>query len=181
MIKDIEEQMKKRLTGLESDLVRVRTGRASITLLDRVTVSYYGSQTPLNQVASLATPDAKTITISPFDKSLLGEIEKSIFKADLGLSPMNDGNLIRLPIPPLTEDRRKDIVKSLHKIAEDAKVSLRMVRRDANEECKKQEKAKTLSEDDSKRTQDEIQKLTDKYVKLIDERVASKEKEIMSI
>lgn len=176
-----EKDMDKRLKSFEGELTKVRTGRASISVLDRVRVDYYGTPSPLNQVANLTTPDAKTIAIAPFEKSLIGEIEKSILKADLGLSPTNDGNMIRIPIPPLTEERRKDIAKSLHKLAEEAKVALRNVRRDANEEVKKQEKNKQLSEDDSKRIQGEIQKITDKFVKLIDERLAKKEKEVMQI
>lgn len=179
--KNCEQEMQKRIKGLDGDLTKVRTGRASIAVLDRVRVDYYGSPTPINQVATLATPDARTITVAPFEKNLIGEIEKSILKADLGFSPTNDGTIIRIPIPQLTEDRRKEIVKNLKKLGEDAKVSIRKERKDANDEIKKREKAKELSEDDSKRIQKEVQDITDKYIKVIDEKIALKEKEVMTI
>jgi ribosome recycling factor len=175
------ENMNKRLKTFEGDLTKVRTGRASINVLDGIKVSYYGSVTPLNQVSSLTTPDARTIIITPFEKSLIQEIEKSILKADLGLQPTNDGNVVRIPIPQLTEERRKDIVKNLKKMAEEAKVSIRHIRRDANEDVKKAEKAKEFTEDDSKRLQAEIQKQTDAFIKKIDEKMAAKEKEVMTI
>lgn len=181
VVKACEQAMDKRLKGFEGELTKVRTGRASITILDRVRVDYYGTPTPLNQVATLSTPDARTIAIAPFDKKSIGDIEKAIFKADLGLSPTNDGNLIRIPVPQLTEDRRKDLVKGIKKTAEDAKVLIRNERRDSNEAVKKLEKEKKISEDDSKKLQAEIQKSTDKYIKLIDDRVAAKEKEVMTI
>jgi ribosome recycling factor len=176
-----KETMEKRLAAFDRDLQRVRTGRASINMLDGVKVEYYGTPTPLNQVSSLSTPDARTILISPFEKRLIQEIEKSIMKADLGLQPTNDGVVVRVPIPQLTEERRKDIAKQLKKMAEEAKVSLRQTRRDANDQIKKSEKAKDLTEDDSKRLQQEVQKLTDSYVAKIDERMAKKEKEVMTV
>jgi ribosome recycling factor len=179
--KSCEQEMQKRMKGLDGDLTKVRTGRASIAVLDRVRVDYYGSPTPINQVATLATPDARTISVAPFEKNLIGEIERAIFKADLGLSPTNDGNIIRIPIPQLTEDRRKEIVKGLKKIGEDAKVSLRKDRKEANDEVKKKEKSKEISEDDVKRIQKEIQDLTDKFVKIVDDKIAAKEKEVMTI
>ena len=181
ILKKCKDTMQGKITHFEKELAKVRTGRASITLLDGVRVLYYGNLTPLNQVATLATPDAKTISIAPYEKSLLGEIEKSIMKADLGLQPNNDGNLIRVPIPPLTQERRKDLAKSLGKMAEDAKVALRLARRDANEEFKKQQKDKTISEDDFKRLEKEVQKITDKFVETVDQKTKAKETEIMSL
>lgn len=180
-LKTCVDSMKKRIQGLEKDLTRVRTGRASVTLLDGVKVDYYGTPTPVNQVGSLSTPDARTIVISPYEKNLIQEIEKSIMKADLGLQPTNDGNVVRIPIPALTEERRKDLAKSLKKMGEDAKVSVRHARRDANDSIKKMEKAKDISEDDSKKWQADIQKETDSHIKVIDEKIAAKEKEIMTL
>jgi ribosome recycling factor len=181
LVKSCEDEMTKKVKAFEGELTKVRTGRASISILDRVRVEYYGTPTPLNQVANLSTPDAKTIAIAPFEKSLISEIEKSILKADLGLTPTSDGNLVRIPVPQLSEERRKDIAKNLKKIAEDAKVGLRMVRRDINEEIKKREKSKTVNEDESKRLQQDIQKSTDKFIKMIDDKAAAKEKEVMTI
>lgn len=181
LVVDCKSKMDKSFKSFEKDLTRIRTGRASITLLDGVKVNYYGNPAPLSQVSTLSTPDARTIVISPFEKSLIGEIEKSIMKADLGLQPTNDGNIVRVPIPQLTEDRRKDIVKSLKKMGEDAKVSIRNTRRDSNEAVKKLEKSKELTEDDSKRVQADIQKVTDQFGKMVDDRLALKEKEVMTI
>jgi ribosome recycling factor len=176
-----KQNMEKRLKAFETDLTKVRTGRASINLVDGVKVDYYGNPSPLNQVATLTTPDARTIVVAPFEKSLIGEIERAIMKADLGLQPNNDGNVVRIPIPPLTEDRRKDIVKNLKKVAEEAKVSMRQIRKDANDTVKTKQKNKELTEDDVKRFEKDIQKLTDDYVAKIDERFAKKEKEIMTV
>lgn len=181
IITDCKANMEKRLAAFEKDLTRVRTGRASINMLDGIRVEYYGTPTPLNQVSSLSTPDARTILISPFEKSLIQDIEKAIMKADLGVQPTNDGVVIRIPIPQLTEERRKDIVKQLKKMAEEAKVSIRHIRRDANEAVKKAEKDKEVTEDESKQLQQEIQKQTDIFVKKVDERLAGKEKEVMTI
>jgi ribosome recycling factor len=181
IIKNCKEGMDKRLKTLENDLGKVRTGRASITLLDGIKLDYYGSPTPLNQVATLTTPDARTITIAPYEKKLIQDIERAVMIADIGVQPTNDGNVVRIPIPALTEERRKDLVKNLKKLAEDAKVAMRGVRRDMNEAIKKAEKDKTMTEDESKRVQAEIQKLTDNYVGFIDERAAKKEKEIMTV
>ncbi len=181
IIKKCKDTMQARISGFEKELAKVRTGRASITLFDNVRVLYYGNLTPLNQVATLATPDARSVTIAPYEKGLLSEIEKSIMKADLGLQPNNDGNLIRVPIPALTEERRKDIAKSLKKMAEDAKVSLRKIRKDANDEIKNLVKDKVISEDESKRFQDNVQKITDQFTKVIDDKAASKEAEIMKL
>lgn len=176
-----KDEMQKRLAAFDKDLTRVRTGRASISLLDGVKVDYYGSLSPLNQIATLSTPDARTIIISPFEKKLIQEIERSIMKADLGLQPNNDGVVVRIPIPQLTEERRKDIVKQLKKMGEEAKVAIRHVRRDINEDIKKAEKNKEITEDDSKRFQEDVQKQTDATIKSLDDRMAKKEKEIMTM
>lgn len=176
-----KQNMEKRLKAFENELKQVRTGRASVAVLDNVRVDYYGNPTPLNQVATMATPDARTITIAPFEKKLIAEIEKAIRIADIGVQPTNDGNIVRLPFPALTEERRKDIVKNLKKIAEDAKVGIRNVRRDSNEDVKKQEKDKKITEDERKKLEDIVQKHTDSFIKMVDERLAAKEKEVMTI
>jgi len=181
VVEDCKENMEKRLKSFDNDLLKVRTGRASIALLDGVKVDYYGSPTPLNQVATLSTPDARTINVAPFEKKLIQDIEKAIMIADLGVTPNNDGNIVRVPIPQLTEERRKDIVKNLKKVAEEAKVGIRHVRREANDEVKKQIKDKKIAEDEGKKFEEGIQKHTDAYIKLIDERVAKKEQEVMKI
>ena len=173
--------MDKRVKAFEHDLTKVRTGRASIALLDGIKIDYYGTPTLLNQVATLTTPDARTITVSPFEKKLIQDIEKAIRSADLGIQPTNDGNVVRIPIPALTEERRKDIVKNLKKMAEDAKVAIRGARRDANEGLKKQIKDRLISEDDAKRLEAEVQKHTDHFIKAIDDRLAKKEQEVMKI
>ncbi len=177
---ELSKAMTSRIESLDADLMKLRTGRASISLLSGVKVDYYGNLSPLNQVASLSTPDAKTIVITPYEKSLIPEIEKSIMKADLGIQPTNDGKVVRLPIPQLTEERRKDIVKALKKIGEEAKVGIRGLRRDANDKIKKLEK-EGLSEDESKRHQAEVQKQTDSFIAKIDEKMGKKEKEIMTV
>ncbi len=170
--------MDKRLRGFDEELVRIRTGRASVNLLDRVLVKYYGSPTPLNQVATLTVPDARTIVITPFEKKTLGDIEKAIMAANLGLQPNSDGNIIRVPVPPLTDDRRKELVKSIKKLGEDAKVAIRLLRRDANDKIKKD---KDLAEDASKKIQKDVQKETDACIAIVDGRLAEKEKELLSI
>ena len=176
IIDECKVQMEKRLENLERDLNKARTGRASVALLDNVKVEYYGVPTPLNQVASLSTPDARTIMITPFEKKSIAAIEKSIHMADIGIQPTNDGNTIRLPIPQLSEDRRKEIAKSVKKTGEDAKIGVRKVRQDTNNKIKKLEKAKELNEDDSKSLQKDIQTLTDGYVKKVDERIEKSKK-----
>ena len=178
---DCKDKMEKRLQAYEKELTRVRTGRASVSMLEGIKVNYYGALTPLTQVATVSTPDAKTIVISPFEKSIIAEIEKSILKADLGYNPMSDGNLIRIPIPPLNEERRKEIAKSLRKNSEEAKISIRHIRRDIIEVIKKSEKDKILTEDDGKKLQLDIQKFTDSFIKAIDDKTATKEKDIMTI
>ncbi len=159
----------------------VRTGRASVSLLDNVRADYYGTPTPLNQLATLHVPEPTLITVQPWDVSQIGVIEKAIRAADLGLNPSNDGKLIRVPIPPLTEERRKELVKKLHHIAEDHRVAMRNIRRDANEPVKKLLKDKLISEDDDRRAHDEVQKLTDGYIQKLDQAAKAKEKEILEI
>ena len=176
-----KEKMEKAVQALVGELKKVRTGRAQISMLDGIKVNYYGTPTPLNQVSALSTPDARSFLISPWETSILKEIESAIVKSDLGMSPMNDGKVIRLKVPELTEERRKDLVKNIKKICEDARVAVRMVRRDANDALKQQLKDKAISEDENKRTQDEIQKLTDDYIKKVDTLAADKEKELMTL
>jgi len=176
---DTSESMGKSVASLNKDLNRVRTGRASLSILDGIRVDYYGTMTPLNQMATLAVPESRLITIQPWDVSGIKEIEKAILKSDLGLTPSNDGKIIRISIPPLTEERRKEIVKTVHKICEDFKVSVRNIRRDANELIKGLKKDGDISEDDAFKSQDQVQKITDEHVKLIDECYKEKEKEIL--
>ncbi|ABA89159.1 ribosome recycling factor [Syntrophotalea carbinolica DSM 2380] len=181
VIKKARSGMDKAVESLKKDMTKVRTGRASTSLLDDVMVDYYGTPTPLNQVGTLAVPEPRLITIQPWEKKLLADIERAIFKADLGLNPTSDGNLIRLVIPPMTEERRKEMGKVVRKMGEDAKVGVRSARRDANDGMKKLEKNKEISEDDLKRGEKEIQDVTDSYVAKIDDLVSQKEKEIMEI
>jgi ribosome recycling factor len=181
ILSECDSRMNKALDALKNELVKIRTGRASTALLDTVRVEAYGQMSPINQIASLSVPDAHTITIQPWDKSMLSHIEKAIKAANLGLNPMNDGQLIRVPMPPLTEERRKEIVKLVKKFGEEAKVSVRNARRDAMESLKKSEKDAGFSEDERKRAEDDVQKRTDGKVKEVDNVVASKEKEVMQV
>ncbi|OEU65874.1 MAG: ribosome recycling factor [Desulfovibrio sp. S3730MH75] len=181
VIDDGTKRMDGALTSLEGDFVRLRTGRASTGLIDHIMVDYYGTPTPINQVASVAVPDSRTITIQPWDKGAFALIDKALLKSDLGLNPVNDGKLIRICIPPLTEERRKDLGKIAKKFTEDSKVALRNVRRDMNETLKKLEKDKDISSDEMHDAQDRVQKLTDVYVKKCEELLAAKDKEIMEI
>jgi len=174
-------RMDKALTDLQHEMASIRTGRASVSIFDNIRVDYYGTPTPLNQLANLHVPEPTLITIQPWDISQIGAIEKAIRGSDLGLNPGNDGKLIRVPIPALTEERRKDIVKRLHSIAEDHRVALRNIRRDANEHVKKLLKDKTISEDDERRALEEIQKMTDAQIQKIDQVSKAKEKEILEI
>jgi ribosome recycling factor len=178
---DVEGHMQKAVEAAKRSFNTIRTGRASTSLLDRITVDYYGSPTPLKSLANINTPDASTITIQPFDKSSLGAIEKAISLSDIGLTPNNDGVAVRLNIPPLTTDRRKELVKQAGKYSEEGKVSIRNIRRDGIDEVKKQEKASDISEDESKGLQEKIQKLTDKYIAAVDKALAEKEKDIMTV
>jgi ribosome recycling factor len=173
------ESMGKSIASLKNDLNRLRTGRASFSIFDGVKVDYYGTLTPLNQMATLAVPESRLITIQPWDVSVLKNIEKAILKSDLGLTPSNDGKIIRLAIPPLTEERRKELVKVVHKMCEGHKVSVRNIRRDANELLKGMKKDGEISEDDAFKAQDQVQKITDEQIKLIDECYKDKEKEIL--
>jgi len=166
---------------LQHEMATIRTGRATLSLLDHIRVDYYGTPSPLNQIATLHVPEPSLITIQPYDVSQIGAIEKAIRVSDLGLNPSNDGKLIRLPIPPLTEERRKEFVKRLHGVAEHHRVSLRNVRRDGNEAIKKLAKDKAITEDEDKRAHDEIQKMTDGYIERIDQASRVKEKEILEI
>ena len=179
--KNTESRMSKSIDSLTESLQSIRAGRANTSLLDRIYVDYYGQQPPLNQVASLSAPEARLLAIQPWDATLIPEIEKAIQKSDLGITPSNDGKIIRLVIPQLTEERRKDLTKLVGKYAEEAKVSIRNIRRDAMEDIKKAEKAKEISEDDRKTYEEDIQKLTDKYIKDVDGVAADKEKELMEI
>jgi ribosome recycling factor len=173
--------MEKAISDLQHDMATIRTGRASLGILDHIRVDYYGTPTPLNQVANLHVPEPALITIQPWDVSQIGPIEKAIRTSDLGLNPANDGKLIRLPIPPLTEERRKELVKKLHGAAEHHRVAVRNVRRDGNEAIKKLLKDKKITEDDDKKAHDETQKLTDSYMQKIDQAAKNKEKEILEI
>src|SRR5438552_18395168 len=174
----VKTRMEKAVADLQHAMATIRTGRASVSLLDHIRVDYYGTPTPLNQLANLHVPEPTLITVQPWDVSQIGAIEKAIRSSDLGLNPGNDGKLIRVPIPALTEERRKDLVKKLHHVAEDHRIALRNVRRDANENVKKMVKDKLISEDDDRRAHDEIQKMTDGYIKKVDDLSKAKEKEI---
>jgi ribosome recycling factor len=178
---NLKTRMEKAVSDLQHEMAAIRTGRATLSLLDHVRVDYYGTPTPLNQVANLHVPEPNLITIQPWDVSQIGAIEKSIRTSDLGLNPANDGKIIRLPIPPLTEERRKDLVKKLHAAAEHHRVAVRNIRRDGNESVKKLAKDKKITEDDDKKAHDEIQKLTDVYMGKIDTAAKTKEKEILEI
>jgi len=183
MIDDIyqetKESMGKTVEALKRELQRIRTGRASLSVLDGIKVDYYGTATPLNQMATLAVPESRLITIQPWDASVIKDIEKAILKSDLGLTPSNDGKILRISIPPLTEERRKELVKVIHKICEDHKVTVRNIRRDSNDLLKSLKKDGDISEDEAFRSQDEVQKITDEHIKLIDECYSEKEKEIL--
>jgi ribosome recycling factor len=178
---DTRDRMQKAIESLEREFKRLRTGRASVALVDGIKIEYYGTSTPLNQLATLTIPEPRTIMIQPWDSTVVGEVEKAILKSELGLTPMNDGKIIRINIPPLTEERRRDLVKVSRKMAEDAKVAVRNIRRDANEMVKDLKKEKEISEDEQFRAQEEIQKITDELIKNIDAAYDTKEKEIMEI
>ena len=178
---ETEEKMKKTLEALHKELAAIRTGKATTSLLDGVKVEYYGSMVPLSQVASVSVPDYKLLVIQPWEKNLIPEIARAIQKSDLGLNPITDANVVRLPIPPLTEERRKDLVKHVKKIAEESKIALRNIRRDGNEALKKKEKDKEISEDDSRKGVEQVQKILDKYIEMTDEFLKKKEAEIMEV
>ena len=181
ILKDIEAKMEKTLASLKTDLNKVRTGRASLSLFDDIRIDYYGTSTPLNQVASLAVPEPRLITIQPWDTTITAEIEKAILKSELGLTPSSDGKLIRLPIPRLTEERRKELVKVVKKMSEGTKVALRNIRREANDQFKGLEKNKKISQDDLHQIMEKVQTSTDRYIEKVDAALAVKEKEILEI
>ena len=178
---EVDHKMERSLAALRKELSRIRTGRATLTLLEGIDVDYYGTTTPLNQMATLAAPESRLLTIQPWDKSQVGLIEKAIQRSDLGLTPMNDGKIIRLAIPPLTAERRKDLVKKVKKIGEEAKVALRNVRREGNETLKDLEKTKDISQDDLHRGQEQVQKITDRFISQVDDVLSAKEHEILEV
>ena len=181
VLKRAGQRMDSTVEDTRQKLGTVRTGRATIGILDGITIEYYGTPTPLNQVAKLAVPEANLIVAQPFDQSILGDMERAIMASDLGLNPSNDGKLVRIPIPPLTEERRKDLGKKVRQLGEDGKTAVRQIRRDANEELRKLEKESSISEDDSRRAQSEVQKVTDTHTSEIDELTGNKEKELIEI
>jgi len=176
-----KDKMTKAIQSYSRELANIRAGRANASLLDRVTIEYYGAPTPVNQLAGISVPEARLLVIQPYDRTILGEIEKAILKSDLGLNPTNDGNLIRLAIPALTEERRKDLVKVVKKEAEEAKVTIRNIRRDANDDLKKLEKSGDITEDGHRGYSDDIQKVTDEFISKIDTLTKEKEKEILEV
>ena len=179
VLEELRERMQKSVEALQDDLMSIRTGRASPALVEKLPVEYYGTATPLNQMASIAAPEPRLLVIRPWDPSSLGDIERAILKSDLGLTPMNDGKIVRIPIPPLTEERRKELAKLAKKMAEDGKIAIRNHRREANELLKEIKNEKEISEDEMHKAYDDVQKITDEFVKKIDEITAKKEKEIV--
>ena len=179
ILSELTQRMNNTVDAYKKDLVRLRTGRASTAILDGIKVNCYDTQMPLDQVASLSVPESRLITIKPWDQSIIGEVEKSILKSELGLTPINDGKIIRISIPPLTEERRKDLAKMARKMAEEAKISVRNHRREANEMIKESKNEKEISEDEMYKSQEEVQKVTDEFIKKIDKITAEKEKEII--
>jgi len=180
-VKNAEDRMKKAVDTIRHEVATIRTNKATTSLLDGIRVEYYGNPVPLQQVASVSVPEARLLVIQPWERSVLPEIVKSIQKSDLGLNPVDDGTVVRLSLPPLTEERRKDLVKVLGKIVEDGRVRIRTIRRESNDELKKLERDHKISEDDSKKTQTEIQKLTDRYIALLDELFHKKQAEVMEV
>ncbi|MEG3438882.1 ribosome recycling factor [Pannus brasiliensis CCIBt3594] len=178
---EVQDHMQKTIESTQRSFNTIRTGRANASLLDRIVVEYYGTETPLKSLATISTPDSTTISIQPYDRTSMGAIEKAISLSDIGLTPSNDGQVIRLNIPPLTSDRRKELVKLAAKLAEEGKVAIRNIRRDAMDAAKKQEKNHDISEDEARDLQDQIQKTTDKFIAKIEELLAAKEKDIMTV
>lgn len=181
VLEQAKEKMTKSLSAYSRELASIRAGRANASLLDRITVDYYGAPTPINQLAGISVPEARLLVITPYDKTILGEIEKAIMKSDIGITPSNDGTLIRLMVPALTEERRKELVKQVKKEAEDAKIAVRNVRRDGNDDLKKLEKNGEITEDDLRGYSEDIQKLTDEFIAKIDDIAKQKEQEILSV
>lgn len=181
ILKDAEDRMSKSIEHLTKDLAALRAGRANPAMVEKISVDYYGVNTPINQLANITVPEARLLVVQPWDKSMIADIEKAIMKSDLGVNPSNDGNVIRLAIPQLTEERRKDLVKVVKKRAEEARVAVRNIRRESNDLLKSSEKEKMISEDESKKGMEDIQKSTDKYIKNVDNILQAKEKEIMEV
>ncbi len=181
MFKDMEARMEKSITSLKSELATIRTGRANAALLDHVRISYYGSEVPVSQIGNISVPEPRMLVIAPWEKSIMADLEKAILKSDLGLNPSNDGEVVRIILPELTEDRRRDLVKQVKTVGEKAKVSVRNIRRDANDGVKKQVKDEGLPEDESKRLQDQIQKITDRFIAEVDKVVEHKESDILTV
>jgi ribosome recycling factor len=181
LLKDVSGKMARSIESFKKELGKIRTGRASFSLLDGIKVDYYGTPTPLQQVGTLSVPESRLITVTPWDAKMIGPIEKAIQSSGLGLNPVNDGKIVRIPIPPLTEERRKELVKLVKKMAEDARVAVRNIRREAIERVKEKEKKKEISEDEMKRGQDRVQKETDAFIRKIDEILKVKEQEIMEV
>ena len=180
-IKNAEEKMKKSITALESDFATIRAGRANAAVLDRITVDYYGTPTPINQMAAISVAEARILVIQPWDSTLLKAVEKAIQTSDIGINPQNDGRVLRIVFPPLTEDRRRDLVKQINKSGEETKVAVRNIRRDAMEKLKAMKKSSEITEDDFADSEEEMQELTNKYCKLVDDTVSKKEKELMEL
>jgi ribosome recycling factor len=181
VVDTVKKEMEQTLEGLRKELTKVRTGRASTALIEGILVDYYGTKSPLNQVAALSAPESRLLVVQPYDKSIFSVIEKAIYQSDLGLTPVNDGKVIRVPLPELTEERRKELVRHIKKVGEDYRVSARNHRRDANERIKKLQKDKQITEDDVRATQDRVQKLTDEYIDKIDKILKAKEDELMAV
>jgi ribosome recycling factor len=181
LLGDAERRMQKAIEALKQDLAAIRTGRASLALIERITVDYYGAPTPINQVASVSVPEARLLMIQPWDKKMLADIEKAIQKSDLGINPNNDGQIIRLNVPPMNEERRRDLVKTLHKKLDEHKVAVRNVRRDIHDKLREREKKKEVSEDELKRSTEKLQKLTDRYIDEMDKVGRTKEQEILEV
>ncbi len=181
VLKETRERMQKSIEAFEGNIGSIRTGRANPTLLNRVNVSYYGASTPLNQLANVSSPDPRTLVVTPFDKSALPDVEKAILESDLGFNPNNRGDAIYITVPPLTDERRRDLVKAVKNLAEEARVAVRNIRRDANDELKEMEKETLISEDELRSGENDVQKLTDEFIKLVDQRVKAKEEDIMAV
>lgn len=181
IIKDAKQRMDKSLEALRNELAKVRTGKATTQLLDGVRVDYYGTMTPINQVGNVSVLDAHTLSITPWDKNMVQVIDKAILEANIGFNPVSDGTNLRIPVPPLTEERRKDFVKLIKKFGEESKIAIRNIRRDANDHLKKEEKDKIISEDQLKTFESEVQKITDEHIKMIDDVIKHKEKEILEV
>ena len=181
LLDELKKDMDHTLEALRKELAKVRTGRASTALIEGVIVEYYGTRTPLNQLAALSAPEPRLLLVQPYDRSIMSAVEKAIYQSDLGLTPVNDGKVIRVPIPELTEERRKELVRHIRKLAEDYRVSLRNHRRDANERLKKMQKDKNITEDEARSTQDRVQKITDEYIEKLDKVLKSKEEDLMAV